>query len=422
MKPMKHIFLFLFLLSSFSCFGESAFNLSFGPVKTGESRINLDLRDFDVQPHSQGADIKASFIVGSVQWIRTEQNLLMPRARLAIIIKNHPADVHILYQGQAVIPENRGNYLYTEIFIDLFSPADAEIKSKNRRIGQITVEAKKTKKTAKTQLIDYSCSRNGITIEGLDDQYLSLGCRMEKRGRFPKEMPRLIVTWATTNYKLKDGTASPFISVFNQTGKTQTVLIDRKGKEHVVAIGATLPRRINRMHTALGFGPYFLENSFAGESNDKWGGAFMIYGKYDFTPTVSARFFDALVYNGSIFNNSGLYFAYHLADMLDGKISIVPLLGAQGLYFKFKDNPNTNNNIIYPQGFELVYRHAFDIENYMIVYGMFLSTDDDERYTNAWVRWGKKYFWELNFIEWGRDQYKATTWGLSVGIPFMKFF
>jgi len=420
---LKALLIISLFTLSFQLNAESAFNLSFGPVKTGDSRINLSLRDFDVKPISlKGVEIKSSFIRNSTQWVRTAQNLLVPRARLAIMIMDQTPNIHIVYKGQAIIPENRGKHLYTEIFVDLFGLEDAKVMSGNKELSHIEVTAKKPKKGKKTKLIDYSCSRSGIQITGLDDQYMSVGCRMERRGTWHKGRPRLVVTWSTTNYRLKDGTEAPFVSYFNQTGKTEVTLVDRYGKEVQVSLSAKLPKRLHRMKTAVGFGPYFLESSFEGQSNDKWGPAFMIYGKYDFTPTVSARFFDALVYNESIFNNSGLYFAYHLADLMDGKVSIVPLLGFQGLYFKFKDNPNTNNNIIYPQGFEVVWRHAFDIENYTIVYGMFLSTDDNERYTNAWIRWGKGYFWELNFIEWGLGSYKATTWGLSVGLPFLQFF
>ena len=72
--------------------------------------------------------------------------------------------------------------------------------------------------------------------------------------------------------------------------------------------------------------------------------------------------------------------------------------------------------MIYPQGFEILYKHAF-IENYNLAYGMFLSTNS-EKYTNAWFRYGKKNFLELNYITWGHEQSQIKMWGLSVGIPF----
>ena len=187
------------------------------------------------------------------------------------MVYDQTPNIHILYKGRAVIPENRGKYLYTEIYVDLLGLEDAKIMSGQEELAHIEVSAKKPKQGTKTKLIDYSCSRNGIKVEGLDDQYISVGCRMERRGTWHKGRPRLIVTWSTTNYRLKDGTESPFISFFNQSGKTETILVDRYGKEINVAIHAKLPKRLHRMKTALGFGPYFLESSFRSEKNDKWG-------------------------------------------------------------------------------------------------------------------------------------------------------
>ena len=43
-------------------------------------------------------------------------------------------------------------------------------------------------------------------------------------------------------------------------------------------------------------------------------------------------------------------------------------------------------------------------------------------YKNIWIRAGKKYFWELNYIQWSQNGRSAKSFGLSVGIPFMSFF
>ena len=107
---------------------------------------------------------------------------------------------------------------------------------------------------------------------------------------------------------------------------------------------------------------------------------------------------------------------------MDGRFSFVPLLGIQGLYFKHQNAPKADNNLIFPQGFEMVFRHAFNIENYVIVYGMFISTDKAEDYTNTWVRWGKNYFWELNYINWGKGKYKTQMFGLSIGFLLGQWF
>ena len=60
--------------------------------------------------------------------------------------------------------------------------------------------------------------------------------------------------------------------------------------------------------------------------------------------------------------------------------------------------------------------------NYIRGRKVFLSPSNDLDYKNIWIRWGKSYFWELNLIEWGQDNFKASMWGLSVGFPLKGFF
>jgi len=126
------------------------------------------------------------------------------------------------------------------------------------------------------------------------------------------------------------------------------------------------------------------------------------------------------LYSRSYFNNSGLYFSYDLASAFDERVLINALLGFQGLHYRFKSGDKTVFRLIYPQGFEVIYKHAFK-ENYNLTYGMFLSTGN-ETYTNAWIRYGKKSFLEFNYINWGHQENEIKMWGLSVGIPFFNLF
>lgn len=422
MLIFRSILIFLLLCSPSWGQDHSAFNITFGPVNIGTSRIPLKLKDFEVEVENHKGEIKAIFVRNSVQWVRTKDNMLVPRARLGIIINDITKDFHIQYGGETVIPQLRKNNYYTEIFVSLFNPNVITVKQHQETYSTITVTAKPVTKGRKSKLIDYSCSRYNIQITGLDDQYLSVGCRMERRGVHGDERPRLTVKWITSNYTLTDGTPPPFLSIFNTTHPTKLTLKDKKGQTREVTIKAKVPKRIHRLKLAYGLGPYTFSQSYFDDKVENVAPTFMLYGKYDFTNTISVRLFDALVINQSIFNNSGMYFAYQLADAMDGRISVVPLLGFQGLYFKHTNAPKAENRLIYPQGFEIVYRHAFNIENYTIVYGMFFSTSSEQEYTNSWIRWGKSYFWELNYINWAQDQYKSQMVGLSIGFPLAQFF
>jgi hypothetical protein len=97
-------------------------------------------------------------------------------------------------------------------------------------------------------------------------------------------------------------------------------------------------------------------------------------------------------------------------------------LGLQAITFKSEFSSRARTRGIYPQGLEFVYNHAFGLKNYKFIFGAFLSPDSSDEYRNTWVRFGKKVFWEINYLSWGHDDLYSKQWGLSVGVPFMSFF
>ncbi|OUR97312.1 hypothetical protein A9Q84_13385 [Halobacteriovorax marinus] len=414
----------LFILSPLSALAAEGLSFSFGPVEIGKARNSINLRDFKLTHRRNGKVARARFVKGSVQWVRDENNLLSPRARVAIKVKKKN-DIFIKYKGSGIIPVDKLKHVYTEIYVNLFDPKVIEVFMGPKLIETITISAKKAKRknAQKSKLIDYSCVPYSLDILGLEGEYYSIGCRLERTGQFGKERPRLIVKLEATNFTLPDGSGSPFTVFLKDNSPVYIPLVNRRGMKTKVKITAKLPRRMHRLKTAFGFGPYFFDSSKGGKTENKTiAPAIMLYGKFDLYENSSLRFFDALMARGTIFNNSGLYFAYTIASVFDNRLTFVPLLGAQGLSFKFKGDDKFDHRFIYPQGFEVVYKHAFGLENYTMVYGMFLSTSSREDYENLWLRMGKRWFLEINYIRWGRDDSKASMWGLSAGIPFFSLF
>jgi hypothetical protein len=406
---------------------EELFSLSFGPVQLGESRIPISLKDFSVsmKKMEKGQNIKSGLLKNSVQWVRNKHNLLIPRARLGIRIKSAKGDYFIKYKGRPVILEQKNDHSYGEVYISLFNPSMVHIFKEKNEVAQINIRSNGKNSQSRTQLVDYSCSPYGVSISGLDNEYLSAGCRLDRTGMWGKEKARLEITWSTTNYRLLDGTEPPYTTVLTGRG-VSNVYMSKSSKERPVqvSISANVPKRIHRLKTAFGIGPYSFK-SFEGAvyRESEISPAFMLYGKLDLNRSASLRFFDALIWRNSIFNNVGAYFAYELAEILDKRVKIVPLLGFQGLSFKYSSSSDMNTEFIYPQGVELVYKHAFGLENYHLIYGMFIPvTKNDDDYNNLWLRFGKKVFWEINYIDWKKNDQFASMWGLSIGIPFGQFF
>jgi hypothetical protein len=237
--------------------------------------------------------------------------------------------------------------------------------------------------------------------------------------------PLLEMTLSTVNLRTLNKSAPPYTFYIDDNSPVEIKLVNIDESIKTMQIKANIPQRLYRLKTAFGLGPYLYQSEFKEEKQlSKLAPSIMFYAKYDLTETASLKVFDALIYSEIKFNNSGLYFSYDLATIFDGRIVLNALIGLQGLHYKLDNLNKTEFQFIYPQGFEFIYKHAF-IENYNLMYGMFLASGDHP-YTNAWLRYGKRGFLELNFIDWGDhtslDKPHVRMWGLSIGLPLFNAF
>lgn len=395
-----------------------------GKFSIGQSKIKLELTDFNIR--ISNPNITAKWVPESVQWIRNENNLLLPRALLSIKVKSDAPDIHIEYKNMTVIPFKKSNEIYeSSIYVDLFNHDSITIIKGSGLLDKILIEALAAKSAHSKQLIDYSCSPYDLKIEGIDSEYLSIGCKMNQIMADGLAYPLLEMTLSTANLRSLNKAAPPYTLFIHNKSLVEINLKDVDESIKTLRIKASLPQRLYRLKTAFGFGPYLYQTEFKDQKLlSKLAPSIMFYAKYDLTETASFKAFDALMYSKVKFNNSGLYFSYDLATIFDGRILLNALLGLQGLHYQFGSLNKTEFQLIYPQGFEFIYKHAF-IENYNLMYGMFLSTGDNT-YTNAWLRYGKRGFLELNYIEWGNhtsiNKPHIRMWGLSVGLPFFNAF
>jgi hypothetical protein len=394
---------------------------SIGRFSIGESRIPLNLNDFVIR--TQAKKVKTNFITDSLQWIRNEDNLLVPRILLEIIIENSESNVYLLVDKKIVIPSRNGKLYSTKVYVDLFNPENIDLYFGDHLQGNIIIEARSSTSAKSKQLIDYSCSPYSLKIDGIDNEYISVGCKMNRLGKWYAQKPRLEITMSSTNLKTPSGNNPPYYFYLDSSSPLEIKLMDHDKNIKALHIEAKIPSKLNRLHTALGLGPYLYKAVKNTDStNTLLATSLMIYGKFDLTETASFKAFDALLYSKSLFNNSGMYFSYDLAEMFDNKIYINALIGFQGIHYNYdRKSSGTEFQILYPQGFEVLYKHAFGMENYNLFYGMFLSTSQ-QSYTNAWIRFGKASFLELNYIKWGLNTSRIQMWGLSVGIPFFNAF
>ena len=332
---LSKLILSFFLLSQ--AMAESPISISFGPVKLGEKRIKINLDNFEIQHKNSYQNIKTRIIKGTTQWVRTKENFLSPRVLISVSAKTKET-ISLEHHGKNIILQG-DEIKNAKLYVNIFNPQEIKIYSNGKYAETLLLNSKVNLESKKGHLIDYSCSRYNIEINGLDDQYLSVGCRMERVGRIGKERSRLVLTWSTTNFHLENHQRSPFTSILMSDNPINAKMVNANGERRDVQIKAKFKKRYHRMKLALGLGPYLMDaKKHEFENNEQFTPAVMLYGKWDITQESSFRFFDALLKSDSLFNNAGLYFAYDIATAFDGRFKLVPLLGAQHLSYKYDSN------------------------------------------------------------------------------------
>lgn len=426
---MLKLFSFLFILFlSLQSYGIDLRNL-----EIGETRIPYNHKDIDIDIKVYNSDYQVKAILDrySFEWVRYDNILLIPRARMKMRVNNPDANLHIVYKDVITNFQQSKKNSYSELYYSLFERKKIKIYNKEELIAEISTSFKDHKK--ERLLIDYSCSRNGIKIEGLDKEHMAIGCKTRRIGAIGKEKPMLEISWISPELKISGTEYIPYHAAFlNQ----RSINIGAKnvftGEHRSIKISARIPKRLHRIFTAYGVGAHALHTKII-EKNEttseeekseiqaEIAPALFFYFNYKISKTSSIRGFNAAFFQESIFDNAGVYLGSDFGFSLDNKLYFTTLLGMQYLYFKFDDDFDEISEPIFPQGLEFMYRHAFGIQNYIISGGVFLSTTTDIDYENIWIRWGKSYFWELNLITWGKDDFEARTWGVSVGFPFKGF-
>lgn len=422
-------FLFLVIFFSISFHGH-AISVNNAPV--GENRVHFTKDNILINIRaSKGSDIKAIVDEHSFEWVRAEEILLIPRVRLKIKIADADPSYHLKYKDITRSFQQSSKSSYAELIYSLFERDNVEIFKNNKIIGSIDISFKNHKK--EKLIIDYTCSRNAIKVKGLENEHFSIGCLTRRIGGFGNEKAMLEIKWISPELKILNSNYVPYEAAFTDKKPIYIQVLNIKTKKiKTITLTAKIPKRLHRMFTAYGFGPYALHTKIESATSDPTNKttqqihtpiapALFFYLNYKISDSTSIRGFDAAIFQESKFNNAGLYLGSDFGFALDNKLYFTTLLGVQYLYFQYNADSTVISEPIFPQGIEFMYRHAFDIPNYIISGGIFLSTDKDIEYENIWVRWGKNYFWELNLISWAKADFEAKTWGLSVGFPFKGF-
>ncbi len=389
-------------------------------IHSALNEFNIPLDRFAVDIEWLGNDTVPMYITispDSLTWRWFDDGNKLPQLILSITIQDK-RDIYFNYQNTSYIPEQISK-LEKHIFltVDVFSNDTVHILHAGNDLGMVKVSPDPDYFKHRYLYVHHSCLPFNLGISGTKDRFSSIACQFSPG---PGRVGVLDASFVPAESRLRNA-EPPYKLQF--TGKSSSRLRLTLGDEMFpLDVRAQVPTYVPRFKTALGYGPYLYQaRSDRGMAKEHLTASYMIYGKYDLAKTASLRFFDALLNSGPMFNNLGGYFAYEVASTADRRIIVIPLLGFQSILFRASKDDRLFHQLIYPQGGELVYRHAFGLKNYHLIYGMFISTMERVRYENLWLRFGKKFFWEINLINWEFQDKKATMWGLSIGLPFLSF-
>lgn len=415
------IFLILITLI-FSAFAQekNIQDLSLPGLSLAEQRLPISLKDFILKKENK-TKIGLKWSENSVQWIRLNEVLLMPRAKLRIQIPATDSGYHIRYLNKIYLLQSYKGRATLDLWISLFRAEPITIIKGDKVFEIISVSAQKSKITKSTQLIDYSCAPWSIEIEGIDDDYLSVGCKFNRSGKFGEEIPHLEILWSAASYRLADNSPSPYYASITTSDPVAFEVINNKNEKRKVVIKSKLPKRVKRLKMGFGLGPHQFKTRVDQSVEERWAASYFLYSNLFLADGVSLRAFNAYTKQDSTFNNAGLYYATEISKFLDNRFSFTTLIGAQILTYKTPKNQSFNE-AIFPQGGELVWMHPFGLKNYRLTAGLFFDLSQTHTYQNNWVRFGTSTFVEVNYLKWGKENTQAELWGFSIGFPLFELF
>jgi len=385
------------------------------PIEANQLVINSTI--------DQELDIKITIIKDSVVWFRTNDLIMEPKIRLNISTKTR-LNLNLKYKNQNIFFQRNSEYAFTELYYNLFNRDKIEVFHHKKSLGFINIKKTENIETENI-VIDYSCQKYKLSIEGIKNEYFSLGCKTIKLGKMGQEKRLVKVYWKSPAFE------SESMSIAHFTSKAPVIIEtkDNNGISKTIVIRGNIQERYKRLNIAYGFGPYAFDATFKGQHADRntnsldvpIAPALMLYFNYHLTEDDSIRGFDAVVFKDSVFNNMGAYYAKNIFYLDNKQFSLTTLIGVQHLYLDFDGSKNIVNKPIFPQGIEFDYKNAFGLDGYTLGAGAFISPSDSYDYQNLWVRFGKNVFWELNYIYWGEDEFSAKMYGLSAGFFFGSF-
>jgi hypothetical protein len=387
----------------------------------------------------------------SLEWVRTGEVFLIPRGRLYVEVRglneSAPAAGQLRNLGfiQPLLAEN--GILRGEIPLALTGPETGNrveilINRNGREEKGVAVVrfAPRVPNKAASDLDDRIVTDSGCSSVGGrpesdsslgEHQWVYAGCRyiMAWGEEYSVAGLDLFVYWEGAVGKVRvDGVETPasqpgvwMIRLRARPGRV--VLEDDAG--HRVALRYRIPERQRYGSLGFGLGPYSYTYLDGAATTQSITPLLTIYGSLFFSEIFRMVAFNATSFNKNWFTDTGVYFQTDNFKVLDKRLQMKLLFGAQTLAF----NTNTGPRTVFgaPQGFELIFKDFLGKGRTLTGGAFIYPLIEGKKYYNAWIRWGSpRLFGEFNYIDWqephGSNFVSSSSIGLTVGAPLIQFF
>ncbi|HCM39838.1 MAG: hypothetical protein A2X97_14840 [Bdellovibrionales bacterium GWA1_52_35] len=427
-------------------------------VPTAFAPNEWTVADFAVQWESGNARfsglgliVKAELEAASLEWVRVNDLLVVPRARLFVSVEGIDAGRVMNAGFSQAFWKNASGLSEVKLPVALISgegnPIEIVLKKDGREYRErLFLEFQPRHPGSSPRMfIDPSCSKFGLTENsifsstkpgrpGQKNSWAYIGCRLVQTEGLGHRTSSLetFVFWDNVGQEIEIGgirTPSSASSVWalrlhSEPGKVNL----RAGQgqfDHKIALSYRVPQEFHRGAISLGLGPYsyFYRNSSYETSN--WTIMPTFYLSYAVTETMRVVAFDATTLNEQFISDLGIYVNSEYIRTLDRRFVLNLMLGVH--FIGFKDQ-QYYFKVGAPQGVEMIYTDFLGAGRNLSLGGFIYPAIQGKSYYNTWLRWGSgQLFGEVNFISWeekiDEKEFSARSLGVTLGfpIPFLRF-
>lgn len=398
---------------------------------------DLATEDFQVDRLGGDGAVEAELERGSLRWVRTGR-VLVPRA--VLVLRAARADSGVVSYAGFTHPlrADASGGLRVELPVALLSHTGYPIAVALREAGsaravRFQLRFAPRPKQRGQLIFDSSCSPFGMQLSGgalPGDSFLYVGCRLVQTDRGDHVSPtlELYLLWDHVGSEIEvEGISTPAAvdSLFGCRVAAHPGVLRLKARGQGVAIAYRIPERIHAGFLGVGLGPYLYQLKDDRVDLSAAIPLVTLYAGYAFTPSARIVYFNASALDRYGYTDQGLYVWFEEVRLLDERLSLNLLLGANVLLYRHDDR--VAGRVSAPQGFELLFRD-FLARNRNLTAGAFIYPKILGRsYYNLWLRWGSpQLFGEINYIDWrephgGGRPSASRSLGLSFGTSVLRF-